>query len=303
MRPPLTLCLLAVLAPGASGVLDAQEDNRQPIPMPMVEPSPASPAGDFSSIRREGDHGVHRSTAGNGPRTMELERRLTRPESAPRIVNAEFYPGSRTLVPYPWNRVDQFPDEDLWRRRDIPKDIQVMSRLGFVPATPVAHDATEIQGVVGRGWGWKAYVMAVPPKGTVAFRLSHSKPAWFRLLLCNRWGSLEEGMLLPAGAPVLASLDRVRTAANLDGSPHPDSVVPARHALLGRSYTNPSDKAKAIYFIVDDPGWRSSKEDPFKVTIERSWDPSAVDLSRVKFMAGIWGSEPMMMAEHRNSGN
>jgi hypothetical protein len=197
-----------------------------------------------------------------------------RPEAAPRVSRVDLYPGTRTVIPCGWDRAILMPDQAFWGRRDLMADIQIMSRSGFIPATPVPVDAAELSGIADYPAGWKAYAMAVPAKGQVTVRVSHTKPAWFRLIMCNKWSSREEGMLRPVGEPIFG--------------------------MLSRTYANPSNSGKAIYIIVDDPGWWSSKQDPYTITFERSWDPATTDLSGVKLAAGIWGSQPSVSAEYRH---
>lgn len=275
MRMHVLPCLLSLLVCASVPAQEGENSNRPATPMPRVDPRTGS--GSFSSIRSRGGSELERSMRRHELREqawIEERRRLNRPESAPRITRIDHYPGTRIVIPCGWDRAILRPDEAFWGRRDLMADIQVMARSGFIPATPVAPDATEVKGVADFPAGWKAYALAVPPKGSVTLRLSHAKPAWFRMILSNKWGSREEGMLRPAGAPLLGMLDR--------------------------TYTNPSGSPKAIYFIVDDPGWWSSQAEPYTVAIERSWDPATVDLSSVKFAAGLWGAQPSVSAEYRH---
>jgi hypothetical protein len=199
--------------------------------------------------------------------------RLVRPKAAPRVTEVSYYRGTRILVPWGWDRAVLMPDEAFWGRRDLLTDIQIMSRAGYIPVTPLPADAAAVQAVADFPAGWKAFALAVPPKGQVTLRVDHPKPAWFRLILSNKWGSREEGMLQPPGAPLLGQVQR--------------------------TYVNPSNSPRAIYVVVDDPGWWSSKDSPFTLQVERSWDPATTDLSGVKFAAGIWGAQPSVSAEYR----
>lgn len=199
--------------------------------------------------------------------------RLVRPRAAPRVSDIAFHPGTRIVVPWGWDRAVLMPDEAFWGRRDLFADIQIMARAGYIPVTPLPADALSVQDVADFPAGWKAYALAVPPKGKVVLTLEHAKPAWFRLILANKWGSREEGMLQPPGEPLLGQ--------------------------TARTYANPSSSPRAIYVVVDDPGWWSSKESPFTLRVERSWDPAATDLSGVQFAAGIWGAQPSISAQYR----
>ena len=57
-------------------------------------------------------------------------------------------------------------------------------------------------------------------------------------------------------------------------------------------YTNPSKEARAVYVIVDDPGWMSSKAYPYLLDIKRDWEPGREDVKGVKPVQGIWASSP-----------
>jgi hypothetical protein len=268
LSPVLSLLLFASV-PGAAQ--EEQEGRNQGRPMPTIgTPAPGSgpnaPATPFRR-RSELDLAMERHSRSLPPPSPR------RPAAAPRVERVDHYPGTRIVIPCGWDRAILMPDQAFWGRRDLMADIQVMARQGFIPATPVPGDVLELKDVADRPAGWKAYAIAVPPQGQVTVRVSHTKTGWFRLIMSNKWSDREEGMLRPVGEPMFG--------------------------MLQRTYTNPSKSAKGVYVIVDDPGWWSSKDDPYTVTFERSWDPATVDLSGVKLATGIWGATPSVSAEFR----
>lgn len=266
---PLSLVLLLLSALPAWSQDEGGEGGRRPTPMPRAAGGPGRAwalgprHGGFSDM--EADLARHNARF--------AAPRIVRPKAAPRVADIAFHPGTRIIIPCGWDRALLMPDEAFWGRRDLLTDIQVMSRAGYIPVTPLPADAASVQDVADFPAGWKAYALAVPPKGRVTLRVEHAKPAWFRLILSNKWGSREEGMLQPPGEPRLGQTER--------------------------TYMNPSNSPRAIYVVVDDPGWWSSKELPFTLRVERSWDPAATDLTGVKFAAGIWGAQPSVSAEFR----
>lgn len=175
------------------------------------------------------------------------------------------------LYPPAFPRCTVIPDVAYWGRRDLMAEIQWLSRAGFLPVTPVDAKA---ETVVDHTWapsGWKAYGFAVPPGGRLQVEVQHTKLGWFRLMAVDRWGKPGPGMLQAAIA----------------------------HQPIMVTVSNPGKKADAVYIIVDDPAWWSSKEDPYTLVIRRDWDPAAVDLSSVTMVAGLWGASPSVSAEFR----
>ena len=154
------------------------------------------------------------------------------------------------------------PNTHFWQHRDLMAEIQWMSRRGFVGVTPVPEGVNELNGASDFPAGWKAYGFVVPAGGKLHVRLHHTNEGWFRLAMVNKWGDLSAGMLqnlIPTGNP------EVR-------------------------YTNPSKEAQAVYVIVDDPGWMSSKAYPFSLEVQRDWEPGKADTHGVKMVEGIWAS-------------
>lgn len=272
MRNRFLPLFLSCALPSFAPLLSQEEGGgnaRRPTPMPRPAGSPGRAWA--AGPRASGIDDIEEAMARHNAR-LEMMR-LVRPKAAPRVAEVAYHPSTRIVIPWGWDRQVLLPDEAFWGRRDLFADIQAMSRAGYIPVTPLPADALSVVDVADFPAGWKAYALAVPPKGKVVLRVEHPKPAWFRIILSNKWGTREEGMLQPAGGPRLGQTERI--------------------------FVNPSDSARAIYVVVDDPGWWSSKESPFTLQVERSWDPAATDVSGVKFAAGIWGAQPSVSAQYR----
>ncbi|WLT32397.1 hypothetical protein [Geothrix sp. PMB-07] len=139
-------------------------------------------------------------------------------------------------------------------------EIQAMARRGYVRVTPVEEGVDALSGASEWPAGWKAYGFRVPAGEKLHVRLTHSNEGWFRLMMVDKWGHIEKGMLqnlIPTGNPEV-------------------------------SYINTTDQPRNVYVIVDDPSWMSNPENPFKKRIERSWDPSRKKQDGVNFTMGIW---------------
>jgi hypothetical protein len=139
-------------------------------------------------------------------------------------------------------------------------EIQAMARRGYILVHPIADTVAEFDGVAEFPAGWIAYGFRVPPGGKLHIRLTHPNEGWFRLTMMNKWGGLEPGMLqnlIPTGNPEV-------------------------------TYTNLSQEGRSVYVLVDDPGWMSSAADPFRIKVERSWDPLAQSSDEIPVATGIW---------------
>lgn len=170
-----------------------------------------------------------------------------------------------------WQPCPFIPNTLFWGHRDLMAEIQFMSRQGFVACTRVADDATEVTDYSDFPQGWKGYAFVVPANGTLHVSLNHTNRGWFRLVMMNKWGDLQAGMLqnlIPTGKPEV-------------------------------TFKNPKNEAQAVYVVADDPGWMSSKAYPYQLTVERSWDPATVDLKDVKVAMGVWGNHQDMSAQFR----
>jgi len=227
--------------------------------------------------RRPTPQGERRGSGGStiefkgGDRAHRIEGRVSRGEPSRRGQDAgshlatgrQLRPVNTVVVtPRYIPRCTTQPNPHYWQRRDIMAEIQWMSRRGLVGVTPVPEDVNELNGASDYPAGWKAYGFVVPAGGKLHVRLHHTNEGWFRLAMVNKWGDLSAGMLqnlIPTGNP------EVR-------------------------YTNPSKEPQAVYVIVDDPGWMSSKAYPFNLQVQRDWEPGKADTQGVKMVEGIWAS-------------
>lgn len=200
----------------------------------------------------------------------------SRPGGAPPVSKIAYFNSKeglrkRVVIPPPFPRCMVIPDDAFWNHRDLMAEIKWLSRAGFLPVTPV--DA-KTESIVDYTWvpsGWKAYGIAIPAGGKIQVEVQHTKLGWFRLMAVDRWGKPGPGMLQAAIAhrPIMVTL------------------------------TNPKSKPDAVYIVVDDPGWWSTKEDPYTLVIRRDWDVAAVDLSSVTMVTGLWGASPSNSAQFR----
>lgn len=205
--------------------------------------------------------------------------RSDRPGAEGGLPASRALPGGRLLPPAPMMAASSQvvmpramavcttrPDDRYWGSRDLFTELQWASRRGALPVVKVPEDAGSIQGVTWVPSGWRAYGIPVPPGEKVHVRLKHPMEGWFRLQMVNQWGTLEQGML-----------------QNLLNSGNPEV-----------SYTNLFKAPRAVYIIVDDPAWISTKDQPFELVITRSWDPSQKPSDQVSVFKGVWAkaSEP-----------
>ncbi len=165
---------------------------------------------------------------------------------------------TRAVLPPATDRCTRQPDEHYWSRRDILNEIRYLARMGSIPVTLI-NDEIEIADYAWVPSGWRAYGLVVPAGEKVEISLDHTNRGWFRLTMCNKWGELEQGML--------------------------QNVIHRFEPVV--TYSNPHKQARAIYFVVDDPGWMSTAGAPYTLTINRSWDPKD-QAKGGSFIDGIW---------------
>ncbi len=179
-----------------------------------------------------------------------------------------YYPNTHVVMAPAWDRCTVLPDMGYWHHRDLFNEIQWISRKGFIGVTEVGPTVTSLTDVSETPAGWKAYGVAIPPGGKLNVELSHPNLGWFRLMAVRKDGTPGPGMLnaMAAYRPVAFTL------------------------------ANVTSEAGAVYIIVDDPGWMSSKDSPYTLTFTRRWDPATTDLSSVKMVVGIWGASPSVSA-------
>ncbi len=170
---------------------------------------------------------------------------------------------SQIITPRPMARCTTMPNAAFWQHRDIMAEIQWMSRRGMIPVIPVADDAVTLQGASWYPAGWIAYGFRVPAGESLKVSLDHPNRGWFRLMMVNKWGRLEEGML--------------------------QNVVHTYEPVV--TYKNPGKDNRAVYVIVDDPGWMSTEGNPFTVTVTRSWDPAKRKIEDAPVVTGIWAQK------------
>ncbi|MCL1893188.1 MAG: hypothetical protein FWG02_02975 [Holophagaceae bacterium] len=157
------------------------------------------------------------------------------------------------------------------RFRSILNDIRFVSRRGYIPVTAIPADVYELTDYSETPAGWRGYGMVVPPGETVTINLEHPNRGWFRLIICDAWGQAVPGGL--------------------------SSRLPQMEPRL--TYTNVGNAEKAIYLLVDDPGWMSSGGSPYLLQFARSWNPSIVSVNQELIVAGIWGLESNINARFR----
>lgn len=232
----------------------AQTPSRQPVQgeRPSAPPPPVArpmPSRDVSSRPMP-------PSVGRPPARVVSERPVR-----PTVRETPIFPVTNGIVsPRPMLRCTVLPTATYWRQRDIMAEIQAMARRGRIHVHPVSEEMVEFTGVSDYPAGWTAYGFRVPAGENLHVRLTHSNEGWFRLGMVDKWGSLTEGMLqnlIPTGNPEV-------------------------------TYRNPSKETRSVYVIVDDPGWMSSKANPFSMKVTRSWDPAQKKVNDAPIVTGIW---------------
>ncbi len=240
---------LTVFGTGLVSAQDRRAVERPSVQRPTVDrPSVDRPTMDRPSVDRP---------TGNRPS-------MDRPGVQRPTVERPIRPATNAIItPRPMPRCMVRPTPKFWRHRDIMKEIQVMSRQGFIAVYPIGEEVNEFTGVSEFPAGWIAYGFRVPPGENIHVRLHHPNEGWFRLAMVNKWGRLEQGMLqnlIPTGNPEV-------------------------------NYTNPTKEVRSVYVIVDDPGWMSSKGNPFTINVTRSWDPAKKTVNDAPIVTGIWAQK------------
>lgn len=265
----LNLVLVAALAggPPLCGVVPQDRIVQRPAPNTQRPLAPPTASQSREPIRTS-DGGARPFLRGQNDRGVTSQRPLTAGGTS---VRPHYYPGSRTLVPRRLDRAVLFPTPAYWHERDLMAEIKWMARSGFIPVSPIGDSVDMLTDYTQLPAGWRAYGVSVPAGGTVVLEVQHPKSAWFRLMLMDKWGQPGPGML--------------------------ESSIAYRPIQV--FYKNPSKEARAVYLIVDDPGWWSDAKDPYTLLIRRDWDPAKTDLSEVKMVAGLWGATPSVSAQFR----
>jgi len=215
------------------------------------------------SHQTRSDRAPQQMSMDRAPATAAPQRSTQTSPSGNRSYTPIHRASNAIITPRPLQRCMVMPTPDVWKQRDIMAEIQSMARRGFIAVHPVGEDAKEFTGVSDFPAGWTAYGFRVPPGESIHVRLTHSNEGWFRLAMVNKWGSLEQGMLqnlIPTGNPEV-------------------------------KYTNPAKETRSVYVIVDDPGWMSSKTNPFTMKVDRSWDPAKKKADDAPIVTGIWAQK------------
>ncbi len=278
MNGPRILASITAVGFIATGLF-GQDRGKQQLPTENhMTPTQTSPPADRSSQgadqRGFGAGRASRDSSGSRgsfqPDGTPDRRASTSAQPVHGVMSGGVSPRTRGREQY-WHPCLLMPNPAFWHSRDLMAEIQFLSREGFVTCTRVADDAQEVSDFSDFPQGWKGYAFVVPAKGTLHVSLNHMNRGWFRLAMMNKWGNLQEGMLqnlIPTGNPEV-------------------------------TFKNVKDEAQAVYVVVDDPGWMSSKAYPFQLNVERSWDPTTVDLKDVKVAQGVWGNHQDMSAQFR----
>lgn len=256
---PCSSLLVTSVALALAASLGAQTRGGGAASGPRTAPSPRP----SSSQGMEPSSGLRTSpmqsgSMGNGPGQGLRPAGNGRPASMP-------LPSSRMIItPGALPRAMACPQPAFWKHRDLLDEIRMIARRGFLPVVQVATTTPVVTDFCPMPSGWRAYGFAVPAQENLHVRLHHGNEGWFRLMAVNRWGQMGSGMvqnLIPTGNPEI-------------------------------TYKNLSTAPQVVYVIVDDPGWMSAKENPFTLTVDRSWDPAKKALPPVPVVLGIW-------AEHK----
>jgi len=264
------------------GVLSAQDRAERFVPSadraPVSRPAPQTPAPPvpMPQIPRARDSQQRSDPSPRPSRTQgdpASKTGLQPPRGVvpPRPDPVRYHPGTRIIIPPPWERCSALPNSAYWRERDLMAEIQGLSRSGLIPVIPIGEEVEVLSDYAQSPAGWRAYGIAVPAGGIVMMEVQHPKSAWFRLMIMDQWGQYQPGMRAEAFTP------------------NPLKV----------GYQNQSKEAKAVYIIVDDPGWWSGTKDPYTLLIQRDWHPAKADLKQVKTAVGLLDDNPIVTIEAR----
>ena len=224
---------------------------------PPAASSPAASSSSGSSFRSSGPSDSMSMGRQGGQGGQGHQRHTTtsdRPRNLPPPTSQQI------LKPQATPRAENMPETRTWRNRDLFAEIRAMARRGFIAVTQIPETVTTLEDYCWFPSGWRAYGFAVPPKENLKVRLHHPNEGWFRLAMVNKWGQMGAGMLqnlIPTGNPEV-------------------------------TFNNLTDGPQAVYVLVDDPGWMSSKEKPYTLDIKRSWDPAVKAVPPVPAVLGIW---------------
>ena len=237
-----------------------------------------APAPPLSDTRMDSSAPVREFQPPSPPQTFYVQP-MVQPGSGPITRSVKQDPEGTKLVPRTvvkppaTERCTEVPNPRRWgiRTGDILASIKRIARkLGIIQALRIPDQLTLVKGMAERPAGWAAYAFAVPGKGTLRVTLSHPNEGWFRLLMMDKWGGLEKGML--------------------------QNVVHTGKPQV--SFKNPKNEAQLVFVLVDDPGWMSSETSLYSLTIDRDWEPGILDPKALVPEAGVWAVvDPVMKTE------
>lgn len=247
--------------------LAGEEPHAQAPPQAVTRVDAPAPTRDYQPIS-PGPGMVQPAVPGDSSTDGRSFRRVSQSPGAPPT------PVQRHIEKPPaTERCTEPLDARRWdhRTRDLLAWIKRMARrMGMVIALRIPDELTVVKGVSEHPAGWSAYAFAVPAKGTLRVTLNHPNEGWFRLRMADKWGKLEKGMLQN-----LIKTGRVEV-----------------------SFKNPLDEVRAVYVLVDDPGWMSTEQSPFVLTIDRDWEPGKVGPKALAHETGVWAIlEPIIKME------
>ena len=258
---------LSAIGLGFSFAQERQPARTQSVESPGREQRSASPERQTHSMDRPGQSGLDRQGHQGDNRnssTQPGDRREGSIRPGDRRFEIPSRPATNDIIPpRPRERCTVLPDPMFWKHRNVAAEIQAMARRGFIAVHPVAESVNEFTGIADFPAGWTAYGFRVPPGESLHIRLTHLNEGWFSLIMVNKWGGKEQGML-----------------RNLIPTGNPEVV-----------YKNPNKETRSVYVIVDDPGWMSSSYNPFTLKMTRSWDPTKKKVDTAPIVTGIWAEK------------
>jgi len=263
--------LLTIFAAGVVSMAQSRSQGRQDAPPQQRQPQQRSPRVENMPprpMRTQESYAPDRQARSlESHRQGRREIRQETPERVPQQVPPPDRPARLRALP----RLRAIPTSYYWDRRYnmIFRDITFISRRGYIPVTAIPSDTYEIVDYASLPAGWRGYGFVVPPGESVRINLEHPNRAWFRLIICDAWGQPVPGGLSSALAQIEPRL----------------------------TYTNPGTEAKAIYLIVDDPGWMSGEGNPYTLELERSWAPLLIPTDQSLIVSGIWGIDRSVNAK------
>ena len=232
--------------------------------MPMLKPLPVT----FMVLALAGALAAQTKPARTSSHSSAVETQGPRGAGASAGGRQAALPAPATnliLMPGALPRATVMPQASFWQSRDLMAEMRNSARQGFIPVVPVDVTVGAVTDFAYFPSGWKAYAFAVPTRETLHVRLHHGHEGWFRLAMVDRWGRMTLGMMqnkIPTGNPEV-------------------------------TYKNLMKGPQVVYVIVDDPGWMSSKSDPYTLKIDRSWDAAKKPMSAIPSTLGVFATKKL----------